>query len=94
MDDDLTGKIIGSAMEVHKRLGPGLLESAYEACLCYELHLAGLTFKRQVPLPIIYRNTKLDSGYRIDMIVEIKLFWSLSLLLFCYLYTKRSYCLI
>jgi len=69
-DDPLTGRIIGAAIEVHRRLGPGLLESAYETCLAYELNLAGLKVKRQVPVPIVYRDIKLDSGYRIDMIIE------------------------
>lgn len=69
-EDLLTRKIIGAAIEVHRRLGPGLLESTYENCLCYELHLLGLQFKKQVPTPIIYRDMKLDSGYRIDLIVE------------------------
>ncbi len=69
-DDPLTGRIIGAAIEVHRRLGPGLLESTYETCLCYELHLSGLTVKRQIPVPILYRDTKLDSGYRIDILVE------------------------
>lgn len=69
-DDPLTRKIIGAAIEVHRRLGPGLLESTYEICLCYELNLLGLRVKRQVPVPIFYRDKKLDSGYRIDMIVE------------------------
>ena len=71
-NDPLTGKIIGAAIEVHRRLGPGLLESTYETCLCYELNLAGLKVNRQVPVPIFYRDKKLDSGYRIDMIVEDK----------------------
>ena len=69
-EDPLTGRIIGAAIEVHRRLGPGLLESTYETCLCYELNLAGLNVKRQIPVPIVYRETKLDSGYRIDMIIE------------------------
>lgn len=69
-NDILTGKIIGAAIEVHRRLGPGLLESTYETCLCYELNLLGLGVKRQIPAPIFYRDKKLDSGYRIDMIVE------------------------
>jgi GxxExxY protein len=69
-DDPLTRKIIGAAIEVHRRLGPGLLESTYETCLCYELNLMGLKVNRQVPAPIFYRDKKLDSGYRIDMIVE------------------------
>lgn len=69
-DDPLTRKIIGAAIEVHRRLGPGLLESTYETCLCYELDLMGLKVNRQVPVPIFYRDKKLDSGYRIDMMVE------------------------
>jgi len=69
-DDPLTAKIIGAAIEVHRRLGPGLLESTYELCLCYELHLNGLKVRRQMPVPLVYRGVKLDSGYRIDMIVE------------------------
>ncbi len=69
-DDPLTGRIIGAAIEVHRRLGPGLLESTYETCLSYELNLSGLMIKRQIPIPIFYRDAKLDSGYRIDMIVE------------------------
>lgn len=69
-NDPLTEKIIGAAIEVHRRLGPGLLESTYETCLCYELNLVGLNVKRQVQVPIFYRDKKLDSGYRIDMIVE------------------------
>jgi len=69
-DDPLTGKIIGAAIEVHRRLGPGLLESTYETCFCYELNLAGLKVERRIPVPIVYRETKLDSGYRIDIIVE------------------------
>jgi len=62
--------IIGKAIEVHKELGPGLLESAYESCLMYELLQAGLTVEQQKPLPIIYKGTKIDCGYRLDMIVE------------------------
>lgn len=69
-NDILTEQIIGAAIEVHKRLGPGLLESAYEACLSYELNLKNLKIERQKALPIIYKNVKLDSGYRLDMIVE------------------------
>jgi GxxExxY protein len=66
----LTERIIGAAIEVHRALGPGLLESAYEECLCYELHQGRLSVRRQVPLPVIYKSVKLDCGYRIDMIVE------------------------
>ncbi|MXN91543.1 GxxExxY protein [Flavobacterium sp. Sd200] len=68
--NDLTGKIIGLAMEVHRSLGPGLLESAYCECLAYEIHSNGLYVERQKALPIIYKNIKLDHGYRIDLLVE------------------------
>ena len=66
----LSSMIIGAAIEVHKTLGPGLLESIYEECLCYELILRGLRFERQKPLPIMYKNKKLDCGYRLDIVVE------------------------
>ena len=68
----LTGKIIGAAIEVYRTLGPGLLESAYEACLVFELQEKGLNIERQKPLPLVYKNVKLDSGYRLDLIVETK----------------------
>ena len=71
-ENDITGKIIGAAIEVHKHLGPGLLESAYEECLCCELDLRGIDFKRQVPLPLNYKGLKLDCGYRLDLLVEDK----------------------
>ena len=67
--DPRTGPIIGAAIEVHRHLGPGLLESAYEECLCHELHLLGLGFERQVPLPVSYKGLKLDCGYKIDLVV-------------------------
>src|SRR5579863_3656831 len=70
--DPLTERIIGFAIEVHRRLGPGLLESAYEECLCYELKEHDLTFKRQVPLPVVYKAIRLDCGYRMDVVVEDK----------------------
>lgn len=66
----LTYKIIGCAFKVHSILGPGLLESTYEHCLSQELALLGLKFERQVCLPVIYRNSKLEAGYRIDLLVE------------------------
>ena len=66
----LTGKIIGAAIEVHRALGPGLLESAYEACLTYELRLRGLKVESQKPLPLIYKNVMLECGYRLDIVVE------------------------
>jgi len=67
---ELTEKIIGAAIEVHKTIGPGLLESTYEECLAHELQLHGLGFERQVPLPVIYKGVKLDCGYRLDFLVE------------------------
>jgi GxxExxY protein len=67
---DLTYTIIGLAMRVHRRLGPGLLESIYLACLCHEFLQAPLPFKRQVPLPIVYDDTTLDGGYQADIIVD------------------------
>lgn len=66
----VTQKIIGCAIEVHKQLGPGLLESAYEECLAYELVRNGLDIKRQHPTPIVYKEIKLEYGYRIDILVE------------------------
>ena len=66
----LTETIIGCAIEVHRTIGPGLLESAYEECLCYELAQAGLRFERQVPLPVSYKEVKLDCGYKMDVVVE------------------------
>ena len=66
----LTEKIIGAAIEVHKALGPGLLESAYEGCLAHELSLAGIFFERQLALPIFYKSLQLDCGYRLDFLVE------------------------
>ena len=68
--EELTEQILGAAIEVHKQLGPGLLESAYEECLCHELHLRGLHFERQISLPVEYKGIKLDCGYRIDVVVE------------------------
>jgi GxxExxY protein len=70
LHEDLTEKIIGAAIEVHRVLGPGLLESAYEECLCREFNLRGLTFQRQVTLPVEYKGVKLDCGYRLDLIVQ------------------------
>ena len=67
---DLTRNIIGAAIEVHKEIGPGLLESAYETCLCHELSLRRLAFQRQVALPVSYKGVKLDCGYRIDLLIE------------------------
>ena len=71
--DELTDRVIGACIEVHRCLGPGLLESAYEECLCHELSLRGLAFERQVPLPVQYKDVKLDCGYRLDIVVERQL---------------------
>ncbi|MBW1788475.1 MAG: GxxExxY protein [Deltaproteobacteria bacterium] len=68
--NQLTGQVIGAAIEVHKALGPGLLESAYEECLCRELDLRRIHYKRQQDLPIEYKGVKLDCGYRLDLMVE------------------------
>ncbi len=69
-NDVLTEKVIGLAIEVHRQLGPGLLESAYEECLCLELKEAGFAFRRQVPLPVSYKSVRLDCGYRIDIVIN------------------------
>ena len=71
--DDLSYAVIGCALEVHKLLGPGLLESTYEQCLAHELTMNGILFKLQQPLPVIYKDIKLDCGYRIDLLIENKL---------------------
>ena len=67
--DPLTEQVIGAAIEVHRSLGPGLLESAYEECLCFELGERKISFRRQVPLPVEYKKVRLDCGYRIDLVV-------------------------
>jgi len=68
--NDLTGEIIGAAIEVHKALGPGLMESVYEECLCHEFDLRRIHYKRQQAIPVEYKGVKLDCGYRIDLVVE------------------------
>ena len=77
MDDEtrlnrLTEQIIGAAIEVHRHLGPGLLESAYETCLAYELEQLGLAVERQRAIPLVYKEIRLDQGYRLDLLVEQK----------------------
>jgi len=69
-EEELTGAIIGAAIEVHKQVGPGLLESTYEECLCRELELQGIAFERQKPLPLEYKGVRLDCGYRLDLLVK------------------------
>ena len=66
----VTQEVIGSAIAVHRSLGPGLLESAYEECLCHEFTLRGLRFERQKPVPVVHKNIKLACGFRIDLLVE------------------------
>ena len=68
--NEVTRKIIGAAIEVHRALGPGLLESAYEACLVYELTVLGLRVEAQKPLALVYKSVTLDCGYRLDLLVE------------------------
>ena len=72
IENELSNKIIGCAIEVHRQLGPGLLESAYQECLLYELRKAGLRVEKEKPMPIIYKEVVLDHGYRIDILVEEK----------------------
>jgi GxxExxY protein len=72
-NDPLSEKFIGFAIEVHRQLGPGLLESAYEECLCFELKQAEIPFRRQVPLPISYKSVQLDCGYRLDLVIQGRL---------------------
>jgi GxxExxY protein len=72
MCEELTEQILGAAIEVHKTLGPGLLESAYEVCLCHELQERGIAFERQVELPIVYKDVTLSCGYRADLVVADK----------------------
>ena len=68
--EELTEKVIGAAIEVHRALGPGLLESAYQECLCHELHLRKISFERQIAVPVEYKGVTLDCGYRIDLVVD------------------------
>ena len=71
-ENEISNKIIGCAIEVHRKLGPGLLESAYQECLFYELKLQGLKAEREKPMPVVYKEIQLNQGYRIDLLVENK----------------------
>jgi GxxExxY protein len=73
IEDPLSERVIGAAIEVHRSLGPGLLESAYEECLCFEFKERQLPFRRQVPLPVMYKSVRLDCGYRMDLVVSDEL---------------------
>ena len=70
LEEGHTEQILAVAIEVHKVLGPGLLESAYEECLCFELKQSGIEHRRQVSLPVVYKDVRLDCGYRMDIVVE------------------------
>ena len=72
LENEISSQIIGAAIEVHKHLGPGLLESSYEACLIHELRDQGFQVKSQIPLPVYYKGINLKTGYRIDLLVENK----------------------
>jgi PD-(D/E)XK nuclease superfamily len=91
LHEHLTEQIIGAAIEVHRTLGPGLLESAYEGCLCHEFHLRGIDFRRQVPLPVEYKGVQLDCGYGSISSLKIQSFLSSSALNTSCLFTKHSY---
>lgn len=71
-ENEISNRIVGCAIEVHRYLGPGLLESAYEECLAAEMKYQGLNFERQKPIPLVYRDIKLDAGYRLDFLVKDK----------------------
>ena len=71
-ENEVSEKIIGCAIQVHRELGPGLLESSYEECLYYELIQSGLLVEKQKPLPLVYKDVKLECGYRIDLLIENK----------------------
>jgi GxxExxY protein len=73
LNNEITQQIMAAAIEVHRQLGPGLLESAYEEWLCHELTIRKLNFERQKPIPLVYKETKLDCGYRLDVLVEGKI---------------------
>src|SRR6185503_850744 len=70
--EELTERIIGAVIEVHKILGPGLMESAYEECLCHELNLRSLRFERQITVPVSYKGVNLDCGYKLDLLIQNK----------------------
>jgi len=73
MPDPATGLVIGCAIEVHKALGPGLLESVYQPCLAYEPTIRGVSYAQQVPLPVVYKGMPADCGYRLDLVIEDRL---------------------
>ncbi len=70
IEEDITQRVIGAALEVHRALGPGLLESTYEECLCHEMGLRGIVYSRQVEIPVRYKGAHIECGYRLDVLVE------------------------
>lgn len=88
-ENEIAHKVIGLAIEVHKTLGPGLLESAYEECLFYKIVKSGLRAERQKPMPLIFEEVHLECGYRIDMVVENKLVVEVKCWKRCILYISR-----
>ena len=89
--NEITSTIIGAAIEVHRHLGPGLLESAYQQCLLYEMQRKGLKFNTQVKVPVKYREVALDCGYKLDLIVEEKVIVELKAIEQIHGFTRRSY---
>jgi GxxExxY protein len=92
MPSHLTQEIIGAAIKIHRKLGPGLLESAYEACLAYELQKLGWKIERQKAVPLFYEGVKLDCGFRADLIVDGRVAVELNAKRRCILLTRRNYC--
>ena len=90
MFSELSNRIIGCAIEVHRELGPGLLESTYEQCLAHELSLNGIDFKLQHPLPVEFKGVRLDCGYRVDVLVEDEFILELKSVDALKGYTKRN----
>ncbi len=90
--NEISGQVVDAAMKVHSALGPGLLESAYEACLVYELRKRGLHVDSQSPLPVNYDDLRLDVGYRIDLLVEQVVIVELKAVDDCFRSTKHSFC--
>jgi GxxExxY protein len=90
-DNEISHEIIGAAIEVHRHLGPGLLESAYEECLSKELALRALRIERQKPIPVVYKDVKLECGYRIDLLVESRVVVELKSIENLRQFTKQSF---
>jgi GxxExxY protein len=80
---DLTPEVIGAAIKVHRRLSPGLLESAYEACVAHELHKIGSHVEKQKAVPLVYESVKLDCGFRADFVVENGWWWNVNVRKYC-----------